>query len=211
MFRTDLHNTLVWIPTSVKSKISIFFFSSAIQLQLTTPKISFLDKIDTLSKENIKCILQGNENKTFEKNSLMHKLLNSFQDIDPTLSITLTFWKVIFLAASVHKRDQKILMSFMQKVPKNETFLRNLSAFYIHQNLHPNGYHIVPNPTEPPVSVTIPRLDKIFPNEHLSPEEFTEDWNLDGKIYPLLPFLTFLLMFYSCNEFYLFQPNTKAP
>lgn len=128
-------------------------------------------------------LLPEDERKIFQTTPLIGRLLTLFQDIDPELSISSTIWKVISLAAYLRHSDQQELILCMRGDGNNKKFLETLAKLYINQNLSPNGFECLPDPPEPPASVTIPDLNRIFTIKRTLPQDFENEGNLDGKDY----------------------------
>lgn len=116
------------------------------------------------------------------KTAIIGQLLNQFQDVNPELSITLIMWKVICLSAYLRNADQQELILFMQQDGKNAKFFKTLATCFIHHNLTPNGFHLIPDHSALPVGVTIPHLARTFPNEKML-QDSENKWNINGKNY----------------------------
>lgn len=123
----------------------------------------------------------------FGETPIIGQLLTLFQDLNPKLSITLVIWKVICLSAYLRNADQQALILFMQKHEKNGKFFKTLATCFIHHNLEPNGFHIIPNHAARPVSVTILHLSRTFPNEKIF-QESEYNWDVKGNKSPLVTY-----------------------
>lgn len=121
----------------------------------------------------------------FEATPLIGQILTLFQDIHPEMNLTSPIWKVICLAAYLRNADQEQLVVFMERNGHHGFLFQTLVKCYINWRLSISGFQFIPDRSEPPVSVTIPYLHRIFPREGLPPVDYKNYRNIHGNNYLL--------------------------